>query len=180
MKREEISTYLDCKGRKFCWKCGRNSKSCWDCQEAWKFLSQLSCKQLMLARNKILHNNAVSKKSWQRRTCELLTFINFFINEYFNFFRGWLVGMADEKSEGDMERAVEWIWVGWLVPHTFYCPSLGLLVFSPILSHFVKVGGYSTLSTLVLIFNLLILFSVAKNKYLHYTTHYVMVTLALR
>ena len=47
-------------------------------------------------------------------------------------------------------------------------------------SHFVKVGGYSTLSTLVLIFNLLILFSVAKNKYLHYTTHYVMVTLALR
>ena len=43
-----------------------------------------------------------------------------------------------------------------------------------------QVGGYSTLSTLVLIFNLLILFSVAKNKYLHYTTHYVMVTLALR
>jgi len=42
------------------------------------------------------------------------------------------------------------------------------------------VGGYSCLSTLVLIFNLLILFSVAKNKYLHYTTHYVMVALALR
>ena len=85
--------------------------------------------------------------------------------------------MADEKSEGDMERAVEWIWVG-CSSHfsTFYFP----LVFSPILSHFVKVGGYSTLSTLVLIFNLLILFSVAKNKYLHYTTHYVMVTLALR
>jgi len=58
----------------------------------------------------------------------------------------------DKSEEGDMERAIEWIWV----------------------------GGYSTLSTLVLIFNLLILFSVAKNKYLHYTTHYVMVTLALR
>ena len=43
-----------------------------------------------------------------------------------------------------------------------------------------QVGGYSCLSTLVLIFNLLILFSVAKNKYLHYTTHYVMVALALR
>jgi len=66
--------------------------------------------------------------------------------------RDWMSKDKSEAKEGDMERAIEWIWV----------------------------GGYSTLSTLVLIFNLLILFSVAKNKYLHYTTHYVMVTLALR
>ena len=50
--------------------------------------------QLVLARNKILNS------------------VNLFTNWYFEFFRGGLVGMADEKSEGDMERAVEWIWVG--------------------------------------------------------------------
>ena len=57
-----------------------------------------------------------------------------------------------DNSKVEVAQAVEWVWV----------------------------GGYSMLSTLVLIFNLLILFSVAKNKYLHYTTHYVMVALALR
>lgn len=42
------------------------------------------------------------------------------------------------------------------------------------------VGGYSSASTLVLIFNLLIIFSVAKNKFLHYSFHYVVVALSLR
>ena len=42
------------------------------------------------------------------------------------------------------------------------------------------VGGYSSLSTLVIIFNLLIIVSVAKNKFLHYSFHYVVVTLSLR
>eukprot|EP00092_Neocalanus_flemingeri_P020274 GFUD01021957.1.p1 GENE.GFUD01021957.1~~GFUD01021957.1.p1 ORF type:complete len:376 (+),score=81.03 GFUD01021957.1:122-1249(+) len=42
------------------------------------------------------------------------------------------------------------------------------------------IGGYSSLSTLVLIFNLLIIFSVAKNKFLHYSFHYVVVALAFR
>lgn len=60
--------------------------------------------------------------------------------------------LDDTTSVVEIARAVEWLWV----------------------------GGYSMVSTLVLIFNLLILFSVAKNKYLHYTTHYVMVALACR
>ena len=42
------------------------------------------------------------------------------------------------------------------------------------------VGGYSSLSTLVIIFNLLIIVSVAKNKFLHYSFHYVVVALSLR
>ena len=42
------------------------------------------------------------------------------------------------------------------------------------------VGGYSSLSTLVIIFSLLIIVSVAKNKFLHYSFHYVVVALALR
>ena len=42
------------------------------------------------------------------------------------------------------------------------------------------VGGFSSLSTLVIIFNLLIIVSVAKNKFLHYSFHYVVVALSLR
>lgn len=42
------------------------------------------------------------------------------------------------------------------------------------------VAGYSTLSTLVVIFNFLIFFSVGKNKFLHYGTHWVMLALSLR
>jgi len=42
------------------------------------------------------------------------------------------------------------------------------------------VAGYSTVSTLVVIFNLLLFFSVAKNKFLHYGTHYVVMALSLR
>ena len=42
------------------------------------------------------------------------------------------------------------------------------------------VGGYSSLSTLVIIFNLLIIVSVTKNKFLHYSFHYVVVALSLR
>lgn len=42
------------------------------------------------------------------------------------------------------------------------------------------VAGYSTVSTLVVIFNLLLFFSVIKNKFLHYGTHYVVVALSLR
>eukprot|EP00092_Neocalanus_flemingeri_P031599 GFUD01034317.1.p1 GENE.GFUD01034317.1~~GFUD01034317.1.p1 ORF type:complete len:375 (-),score=78.36 GFUD01034317.1:135-1259(-) len=42
------------------------------------------------------------------------------------------------------------------------------------------VGGYSSLSTLVFIFNILIFFSVGKNKFLHYSFHYIIVALSLR
>jgi len=42
------------------------------------------------------------------------------------------------------------------------------------------VGGYSSVSTLVFIFNILIFFSVGKNKFLHYSFHYVIVALSLR
>jgi len=42
------------------------------------------------------------------------------------------------------------------------------------------VGGYSSLSTLVFIFNILIFFSVGKNKFLHYSFHYVIIALSLR
>eukprot|EP00092_Neocalanus_flemingeri_P021172 GFUD01022946.1.p1 GENE.GFUD01022946.1~~GFUD01022946.1.p1 ORF type:complete len:375 (-),score=85.63 GFUD01022946.1:119-1243(-) len=42
------------------------------------------------------------------------------------------------------------------------------------------VGGYSSLSTLVFIFNILIFFSVGKNKFLHYSFHYLIVALSLR
>jgi len=51
-----------------------------------------------------------------------------------------------------MEGVVEWLWV----------------------------AGYSSLSTLVIIFNSLIFFSVGKNSYLHYSTHYTVLALALR
>ena len=42
------------------------------------------------------------------------------------------------------------------------------------------VGGYSGLSTLVIIFNMIIVFSVVSNKYLHYSYNYVLVMLSLR
>jgi hypothetical protein len=42
------------------------------------------------------------------------------------------------------------------------------------------VAGYSSLSTLVIIFNCLLFFSVAKNSYLHYSTHYTFLALAFR
>ncbi len=42
------------------------------------------------------------------------------------------------------------------------------------------VAGYSSLSTLVIIFNSLLFFSVAKNSYLHYSTHYTFLALAFR
>jgi len=42
------------------------------------------------------------------------------------------------------------------------------------------VGAYSSVSTLVFIFNILIFFSVGKNKFLHYSFHYVIVALSLR
>jgi len=42
------------------------------------------------------------------------------------------------------------------------------------------VGGYSSVSTLVIITNILIMFSVAKNKFLHYSFNYVVVVLSLR
>jgi hypothetical protein len=42
------------------------------------------------------------------------------------------------------------------------------------------VAGYSSLSTLVIIFNSLLFFSVAKNSYLHYSTHYTILALAFR
>jgi len=50
------------------------------------------------------------------------------------------------------------------------------------LSHVVEwawVGGYTTLSTLVVIFNLLIFFSVIMNKFCHYGFHYVVLALSL-
>ena len=42
------------------------------------------------------------------------------------------------------------------------------------------VGGYSAASTLVIIFNMIIVFSVVSNKYLHYSYNYVVVMLSLR
>jgi len=42
------------------------------------------------------------------------------------------------------------------------------------------IGGYSSLSTVILIFNVLLLFSIGKNKFLHYSFHYVMIMLAIR
>jgi len=42
------------------------------------------------------------------------------------------------------------------------------------------VGGYSSISTLVFIFNIIIFFSIGKNKFLHYSFHYVIVALSLR
>lgn len=42
------------------------------------------------------------------------------------------------------------------------------------------VGGYSSLSMLVLISNLMLVFAVAKNKFLHYSFNYVVVALSLR
>ena len=42
------------------------------------------------------------------------------------------------------------------------------------------VGGYGSISTLIFIFNILIFFSVGKNKFLHYSFHYVIVVLSLR
>ena len=42
------------------------------------------------------------------------------------------------------------------------------------------VGGYSAASTLVIIFNMIIVFSVISNKYLHYSYNYVVVMLSLR
>merc|ERR1711892_744349 len=42
------------------------------------------------------------------------------------------------------------------------------------------VGGYSSVCTMVIITNILIMFSVAKNKFLHYSFNYVIVVLSLR
>ncbi|XP_023334440.1 uncharacterized protein LOC111705927 [Eurytemora carolleeae] len=42
------------------------------------------------------------------------------------------------------------------------------------------VTGYSSLSTLVIIFNSILFFSVGKNSYLHYSTHYTVLVLAVR
>ena len=42
------------------------------------------------------------------------------------------------------------------------------------------VGGYSAASTLVIIFNIIIVFSVITNNYLHYSYNYVVVMLSLR
>jgi len=42
------------------------------------------------------------------------------------------------------------------------------------------VGAYSSVSTLIFIFNILIFFSVGKNRFLHYSFHYVIVALSIR
>jgi len=42
------------------------------------------------------------------------------------------------------------------------------------------VGGYSSFTTLIIISNMILLFSVGKNKYLHFSFHYVMIAVALR
>jgi len=42
------------------------------------------------------------------------------------------------------------------------------------------VGAYSSVSTLIFIFNILIFFSVGRNKFLHYSFHYVIVALSIR
>ena len=42
------------------------------------------------------------------------------------------------------------------------------------------VGGYSSLATLVVVFNSVVFFSVISNKYLHYSYNYVLVMLSVR
>lgn len=42
------------------------------------------------------------------------------------------------------------------------------------------VGSYSSFSTLIIIFNMMLVFSVGKNKYLYFSFHYVMLALAIR
>ena len=42
------------------------------------------------------------------------------------------------------------------------------------------VGGYTSISTLVIVLNTLLLFSVIMNKYLHYSYNYVLVMLSIR
>ena len=41
-------------------------------------------------------------------------------------------------------------------------------------------GGYSSLATLVVVFNSVVFFSVISNKYLHYSYNYVLVMLSVR
>ena len=42
------------------------------------------------------------------------------------------------------------------------------------------VGGYTSMSTLVVVFNSVLLLSVMTNKYLHYSYNYVLVMLSIR
>lgn len=42
------------------------------------------------------------------------------------------------------------------------------------------VGVFTSLATLVIIFNILLVFSVIRNSFLHYTFHYVVIAIALR
>ena len=44
----------------------------------------------------------------------------------------------------------------------------------------VWVSGYSTLATLVIVFNLALLVSIGKNRYLHFSFHYAVIAMALR
>ena len=39
---------------------------------------------------------------------------------------------------------------------------------------------FSSFTTLIIIFNMILLFSVGKNKYLHFSFHYVIVAVAIR
>lgn len=44
----------------------------------------------------------------------------------------------------------------------------------------VWVSGYSSLATLVIVTNLVLIAAIGKNKYLHFSFHYAVIALALR
>ena len=44
----------------------------------------------------------------------------------------------------------------------------------------VWVSGYSTLATLVIVFNLALLVAIGKNRYLHFSFHYAVIAMAVR
>ena len=77
--------------------------------------------QLGTARNEIPNDKLCGEQEITRKEAikdEQIP-VNFSPKFKFSFFRVWLVGMEEERPEGDMERAVEWIWVG--------CTSIFLL-----------------------------------------------------
>jgi len=66
----------------------------------------------------------------------------------------WEESLSEKVGAGreDSNQLIEWLWV----------------------------GGYSCMCTLVVVFNSVLFFSVAKNSYLQYSTHYTVLALAIR
>ena len=60
--------------------------------------------------------------------------------------------MTEQQQGAEAGWPVEWVWV----------------------------SGYSSLATLVILTNLLLIAAIGKNKYLHFSFHYAVIALALR